>query len=186
MAANAAAWSLGLHREKIKYSVESFVADIDTVPGRFNLLKLNGATVVVDYGHNVSSLEAIIEAIENFTYSHCTIVYSTAGDRRDCDIIFQGILLGEGFDSVILYEGHYMRGREKGDIIRLFRKGLNGTARAKEVMEIYGSIPAIDEGLRFARPDELVVIQADVVDETIAHLRNYLTKNAPPPKQHTI
>jgi cyanophycin synthetase len=175
LAAIAAAWSLEIPREKIVASVASFTADINNVPGRFNLVKLNGATMVVDYGHNASSLEAIIEALDNFSAPHRAIVYSTAGDRRDSDIILQGLLLGEAFDSVILYEGHYMRGREKGEIISLFRKGMNGTARAKEVKEVYGSLNAIDQGLRFLRPNTLVVIQADVVDETIAHLQNYLS-----------
>jgi cyanophycin synthetase len=174
LASIAAAWSLGIPLEKIMASVASFTPDIDNVPGRFNLVKVNGATMVVDYGHNASSLEAIIEALDNFSPPHRTIVYSTAGDRRDSDIILQGLLLGEAFDSVILYEGHYMRGREKGEIIGLFRKGMNGTARVKEIMEVYGSLKAIDQGLRYLRPNTLVVIQADVVDETIAHLQNYL------------
>jgi cyanophycin synthetase len=180
LAAIAVAWSLGIPLDKIVASVASFTADIDNVPGRFNLVKLNGATMVVDYGHNASSLEAIIEALDNFSPPNRAIVYSTAGDRRDSDIILQGLLLGEAFDSVILYEGHYMRGREKGEIIGLFRKGMNGTARVKEVMEVYGSLNAIDQGLRFLLPNTLVVIQADVVDETIAHLQNYLSAHPHP------
>jgi cyanophycin synthetase len=180
LAAIAAAWSLGLPSESVVAPVSSFVADIEHVPGRFNVLKVNGATMIVDYGHNASSLEAIIEALDLFPPPHRTIVYSTAGDRRDSDIILQGLLLGEAFDSVILYEGHYMRGRQKGEIIGLFRKGLNGTSRVSEITEVYGSTNAIDEGLRFLRPDELLVIQADVVDETIAHLRKHLQKFASP------
>ena len=73
-----------------------------------------------------------------------------------------------------------MRGRQKGDIINLFRKGMRGTSRATEVKEIYGAVNAISEGLQFLRTDELVVIQADVVDETISCLRDYLTKIVPP------
>jgi cyanophycin synthetase len=177
LASIAAAWSLGIPLEKIVESVATFTADIENVPGRFNLFKCNGATMIVDYGHNASSLEAIIEALDNFPPPYRTIVYSTAGDRRDSDIILQGLLLGEAFDSVILFEGHYMRGRKKGEIIGLFRKGMNGTERVKEIIEVYGALNAIDQGLRFLRPDSLVVIQADVVDETIAHLQNYFSTN---------
>lgn len=180
LAAVAAAWSLGLPVEQIVAPASSFVADIEHVPGRFNVLKVNGATMILDYGHNASSLEAIIEALDLFPHPHRTIVYSTAGDRRDSDIILQGLLLGEAFDAVVLYEGHYMRGRQKGEIIGLFRKGLNGTSRVSHIAEVYGATNAIDEGLRFLRPDELVVIQADVVDETIAYLREYLQRYASP------
>jgi cyanophycin synthetase len=176
LAAIAAAWCLNIPLETIATGAESFEADPEKVPGRFNVFKVNGSTVIVDYGHNVSSLKAIIEAIAQFPHSHRTIVYSTAGDRRDCDIIRQGNLIGRAFDSVVLYEGHYMRGREQGEIIDLFRQGmssLNGDGRANEVIEIFGATRAIDVGLQSLRKGELLVIQADVVDETIQHIQNH-------------
>jgi len=178
LASVAAAWSLGLSFEKIVEPVTSFASDIEHVPGRFNVLRVNGATMIVDYGHNAFSLESIIEALDYFPAPRRSVVYSTAGDRRDSDIVLQGLLLGEAFDSVVLYEGSYMRGRQKGDIISLFRKGMRGTSRVTEVKEIYGAINAIQEGLKLLRKDELVVIQADVVDETIAFLKDYLRKLA--------
>jgi cyanophycin synthetase len=181
LAAIGTAWSLGLPLEKIVESTASFVSDMEHVPGRFNVIKTNGATMIVDYGHNASSLEAIIDALDYFSLPHRTIVYSTAGDRRDSDIVLQGLLLGEAFDSVILYEGHYMRGRQKGEIIGLFRKGMRGTSRVTEVMEIFGATDAMDAGLKFLRANELVVIQADVVDETIAYLKKYLQERASSP-----
>lgn len=179
LAAIAAAWSMGLSVQRIVETAASFASDMEHVPGRFNVLRVNGATMVVDYGHNACSLEAIIEALDFFTAPHRTIVYSTAGDRRDSDIVLQGLLLGEAFDSVILYEGSYMRGRQKGDIITLFRKGMRGTSRVSEIMEVYGATNAISEALQFLRKDELVVIQADVVDETIAFLRDHLARFSP-------
>lgn len=176
LAAIAAAWCLKIPLGTIVAGAETFEADPEKVPGRFNVFKVNGSTVIVDYGHNVSSLKAIIEAIDEFPHTHRTIVYSTAGDRRDCDIVHQGTLLGKAFDSVVLYEGHYMRGRQKGEIIRLFRTGmssLNGDGRTSEVLEIFGATKAIDVGLHSLRKGELLVIQADVVDETIHHLQNH-------------
>jgi len=176
LAAIAAAWCLNIPLKTIIAGAETFEADPEKVPGRFNVFKVNGSTVIVDYGHNVSSLKAIIEAIGEFPHSHRTIVYSTAGDRRDCDIIHQGKLIGRAFDSVVLYEGHYMRGRNQGEIINLFRHGmssLNGDGRTSEVIEIFGATQAIDVGLQSLRKGELLVIQADVVDETIQHIQNH-------------
>lgn len=176
LAAIGAAWCLNIPLKVIVSGAETFEADPEKVPGRFNVFKVNGSTVIVDYGHNVSSLKAIIEAIGEFPHSHRTIVYSTAGDRRDCDIIHQGKLIGRSFDSVVLYEGHYMRGRNPGEIINLFRHGmssLNGDGRTSEVIEIFGATKAIDVGLQSLRKGELLVIQADVVDETIQHIKNH-------------
>ena len=117
------------------------------MPGRFNLLEIDGATVVIDYGHNTSALLALIEAIGKLPHQQRHIVYSTAGDRRDCDMIRQGQMLGENFDHVILYEDHYLRGRAEGEIIGLFRKGLASATRTVKIEEIRGAIAAVEAGL---------------------------------------
>ncbi len=179
LAGIGAAWSLGLPLEQIRAAAESFAADFGTVPGRFNVVRMNGSTIIVDYGHNPSSLEAIIAALSNYGHNHRMAIYSTAGDRRDCDIIAQGKLLGEAFDSVILYEDHYTRGREKGEIIRLFREGLSGAGRTREVREIFGSLNAIDLGMSSLGSGSLLLIQADEVDETVDYMRKYFPQEIP-------
>ena len=162
---------LGIPRDAIRAGLESFAADLDKVPGRFNVLEIGGATVVVDYGHNVSALAALIEAIEQFPHERRTVVYSAAGDRRDCDMIRQGEMLGDAFDRVILYEDHYLRGRADGEIMNLFRQGLANGQRVADVQEFRGNIRAIETALRHARPGELLVVQADKIDETMEFLR---------------
>lgn len=179
LAAIGAAWALALPLDAVRSAAENFVADFVTVPGRFNVVRMNGSTIIVDYGHNPSSLEAVIAALANYGHKHRMAIYSTAGDRRDCDIIEQGKLLGEAFDSVILYEDHYTRGRQKGEIIRLFRQGLDGTARAREVHEIFGSLNAIDLAMNSLGSGSLLLIQADEVDETVAYMRKYFPQDIP-------
>ena len=138
LAAIAAAWSLGLPKDLIRARAESIAADIDKVPGRFNVLEIEGTTVVVDYGHNAHSLAAVIEAINTFPHARRTCLYTTAGDRRDSDIIRQGELLGGAFDRVVLYEDHYRCGRADGEIMGLLRKGLESAMRTKEIIELSG------------------------------------------------
>ncbi|HLQ44868.1 MAG TPA: cyanophycin synthetase, partial [Planctomycetaceae bacterium] len=176
----AAAWSLGIELEIIRARVESFAANLEASPGRFNVLKIRGGTVIVDYGHNASALVAIIDALKNYSHAQRAVVYSTAGDRRDCDMLRQGQLLGEAFDRVILYEDHYLRGRSPGEIIRLFRQGLDNASprRTQQVEEIFGAVKAVERALETQRPNELLVIQADEVDETVDYLRTYLDQLA--------
>jgi cyanophycin synthetase len=178
LASAAAAWALGMSRELIRAGLKSFAAEMEMVPGRFNLLEIAGATVVVDYGHNVSALVALIEAIEQFPHERRTVVYSAAGDRRDCDMVRQGELLGQAFDRVVLYEDHYLRGRTQGDIMRLFQQGLSSGRRAREVHEFQGNIRAIEHALAQVRPGELLVLQADKIDETMDFLNRYLAASA--------
>ncbi len=139
-----------------------------SVPGRFNLLEMNGATIILDYGHNVSALQALIDAIEPFPQERRTVVYSAAGDRRDEDLVRQGEMLGDAFDRVVLYEDQYVRGRQPGEIMSLFRKGLESGSRVGEVREFQGALKAVDAVVREARPGDLILIQPDVIDTTIA------------------
>jgi cyanophycin synthetase len=178
LAAAAACWALGLPAEQIRLGLESFSAQMDKVPARFNVFEIAGATVIVDYGHNPSSLSAILTAIESFPAQMRTAVYSVAGDRRDCDIIRQGELLSGAFDRVLLYEDHYLRGRKPGEIIGLLRAGLgNVTGRVKEMHAFNAWTSAADAALRLVRPGELLLVQADVVDQAVGYLRAFLSSD---------
>jgi cyanophycin synthetase len=173
LAAVGAAWAMCLPLEMMATRIDCFTANLNQVPGRFNVIDFNGATIIVDYGHNVSSLEALIRAIERYPHPQRTAVYSTAGDRRDCDIIRQGELLGEAFDRVILYEDHYRRGRAEGEIIGLFRQGLAAGRHVKEILEFRGSLNAVQAALDAVRPGELLLVQADEIDETVNFVSKY-------------
>ncbi|MGC3969608.1 MAG: cyanophycin synthetase [Pirellulales bacterium] len=178
LAAAAGAWGLGIPLAAIRRGLTTFAADLKHSPGRFNLLEIGGATVVVDYGHNPSALVALIEALEQFPHERRIAVYSTAGDRRDCDMIRQGELLGQAFDTVIVYEDHYLRGRQPGEIMSLFRKGLENAPRAEEVHEVQGALASLKLALQTARPGDLLLLQADCIDETVDYMRQALAKSS--------
>ncbi len=175
LAAAAAAWSLGLSIDLVREGVCSFGHDLKHSPGRFNLLDIDGKICVVDYGHNTSSLKAMLETLKQLPHARRTAVYTAAGDRRDCDMVQQGEMLGDFFDRVILYEDHYVRGRPQGEIIRLFRDGLTQGDRVTDVLEVHGAVKAIETALAATKPGELLLIQADTIDETVDFVRRCLT-----------
>lgn len=172
----AAAWCASVPLETIRERASTITADMGKVPGRFNVLDIDGATVIVDYGHNVHSLTAVLDVVEKFPHEKRMAVYSTAGDRRDCDMIRQGELLGSAFDRVILYEDHYRRGRAEGEIMGLFRKGVEASSRAKEIIEIVGATKACESALNMVQPGELLLLQADKIDETMDWIKDYIAK----------
>ena len=169
MAAVGAAWAQGIPAEVIRAGLESFSASQKGSPGRFNIVQYNGCTLIIDYGHNTSALKSLLDALANFPNSRRSAVYSAAGDRLDNDMIRQGQMLGHHFDRVILYEGSYSRGRKPGDIVQLFREGLALGARVKEKQWFSTWRESVQQALDTAMPDELILIQADVVDETIEY-----------------
>jgi len=174
LASAAAAWCAGLSIDQIRESLETFTGGIAGTPGRFNMLELNGASIILDYGHNVSSLHALVKAIEAIPHERRLIVYTVAGDRRDEDVIEQARIIGREFDHVVIYEDGCTRGRPDGEIVGLMWKGLAGAPRASHIYETRGEIAAVESALTVLRPGDLLVIQVDRVESTIDWVRQYV------------
>lgn len=177
LASVAGAWACGINRDSLIKGLKTFASCLEQTPGRFNMMELNGVTVILDYGHNTSALSRLIEAIKHLPHSKRNVVYSAAGDRRDCDIIEQGKLLGDHFDRVVLYEDTYLRGRQPGEIFALFREGLNDGIRVKNVEEVRGGVAALKSGLDNCKPGDLLVIQPDSVDDAVEFLSTRLRES---------
>jgi cyanophycin synthetase len=173
LASAAAAWRLGVPLELVRLGLESFSSGSSGSPGRFNLLDLDGASIVVDYGHNVPSLERICGSLVKFPHPRRTAVYSAAGDRRDEDLVAQGRLLAGAFDRVVIYEDAYIRGREPGEITRLITQGIHeGMAAGKPVrIEVGGDwATSASTVLDAVTKGDLVLLQADTIEQTIPWL----------------
>ena len=178
MAATAAAWALGLPWDMIAAGLGSFVSDAQTAPGRFNLFRYQGATLIADYGHNPDAIIALVRAIETMPAKRRSVVISAAGDRRDEDIRQQTQTLGDAFDEVILYEDACMRGRDEGETIALLRAGLAGAKRTGSVDEIKGEFVAIDTALGRLDSGDLCLILVDQVEEALAHIAQRVAEGA--------
>jgi cyanophycin synthetase len=173
LASAAAAWCLGVPLELVRLGLESFSCGTGGSPGRFNLLDLEGASIVVDYGHNVPSLEQICAAMQRLPQERRTAVYSAAGDRRDEDLLAQGRLLAATFDRVVIYEDAYIRGREPGDITRILSEGIRQGMRADRPTTIESGgnweqsaalvLDAVTAG-------DLVLLQPDTIEQTMPWL----------------
>ena len=176
LASVGAAWALNIDWKLIEQGLASFVSDAKTAPGRFNLFKHKGATVIADYGHNPDAIRALVQATNAFPANNRHVVISGAGDRRDEDIRLQTQILGEAFDSVILYQDQCQRGREDGEVLALLREGLVGAKKTKDIQEIRGEFLAIDLALEQLNPNDLCLILIDQVEESL----NYLQKVTKP------
>ncbi|MDR2786770.1 MAG: cyanophycin synthetase [Candidatus Accumulibacter sp.] len=174
MAAIGAAWALGIDWALIRSGLGSFINDAASAPGRFNLFDYRGATLIADYGHNPDAIAALVGAIENMpekSGGRRSVVISGAGDRRDEDIRRQTEILGDAFDTVLLYQDQCQRGRADGEVLALLREGLKNARRAKEIAEIRGEFLAIDTALAGLRAGDLCLILIDQVEEALEWIR---------------
>jgi cyanophycin synthetase len=170
LASIAAAWALDLDWHHIETGLSQFVSDAQTAPGRFNIFKHQGATVIADYGHNPDAIRALVQATNAIPAKRRLVVISGAGDRRDDDIRKQTQILGEAFHSVILYQDQCQRGREDGEVLALLREGLVGATKVDHVEEIRGEFLAIDAALEKLKPEDLCLILIDQVQESLDYL----------------
>lgn len=179
MAAIGAAWGLGLDWNVVHAGLKTFVSDAQSAPGRFNLFSYRGATIIADYGHNPDAIQALVTAIDSMPSKRRSVVISAAGDRRDIDIRRQTEILGDAFDTVVLYEDQCQRGREDGEVIKLLREGLTHAKRASKIEEIRGEFLAIDTALAELSEGDLCLILIDQVDEALAYIAQCVTQQDP-------
>ena len=184
LAAAAACWGLGLPPETIRAGLASFDSDPDRTPGRFNVLKADGATIILDFGHNPSAMQGLVESLPAFPGGRRTLVLSAAGDRSDAVIVRQARILADAFDEVILYEeASLMRGRGEGEINDLLRRGLADGSRVSEVQEVHGEQAAIARALDHVRPGDLLLILLDDVEMSLPFVRDRLARKAAAKKE---
>ncbi len=175
MCAISAAWVLGIAKEKIQQGLSHFISDSTTAPGRFNLFKHRGATVIADYGHNPDAMLALVKSIESIPAKQRLAVISGAGDRRNQDLSLQTQILGNTFDTIILYEDACNRGRETGEVLQLLRDGLKNVKKTNQVHEIIGEFTAINFALKNLNEGDLCLILIDQVDAALEHLKTNCT-----------
>jgi len=175
LAAAAAAWRLGVPLELVRLGLESFANGTTGSPGRCNVLEMGGATIVVDYGHNIPALEQMCATIAKLPHRRRTAVYSAAGDRRDEDLLAQGRLLGEMFDRVVIYEDAYIRGRQPGEITRLLTQGVGEAATVRATSVEFGGTwcETAAKVLESLVEGDVVLLQADSVEQTMPWLREH-------------
>jgi cyanophycin synthetase len=172
MAAVAAAWAAGIDWDAIRRGLLTFTTDSHNAPGRFNIFKYRGATVIADYGHNPDAMLALVQAVDAMPAKRRSVVISGAGDRRDQDIREQTEILGKAFDDVILYQDACQRGRADGEVVGLLRQGLVGASRTRNIDQITGEFIAIDTAMDRLQDGDLCLILVDQVEESLRHIAN--------------
>ena len=174
LAATAAGWALGISPKTIVAGLQAFQGNLVDNPARFNVLQSAGKTLILTDGRNLSALEAIVNALKEFSPEKRTIVYSAEEDRRDADIVRQGTLLGEAFDRVVLCEIDEAVSRKRGDIIRLLRSGMKEASRVTEVQEIEDWSHAVDAAWAMLGRGDVLVVQSASIPKTVRKIQSLM------------
>jgi cyanophycin synthetase len=139
--------------------------------------------VILDYAHNGAGLEALGEMIASVRHRYKRTICSVSipGDRRDEDIIEMGRLSAGIFDILFFREDPAARGRPRGQIMDLLRRGaLEAGAPDCTITLIAGEEEATLAALESAGPGDLVVITPTMVAAAWKLITDFEAKpNAP-------
>tara|TARA_R110000737_G_scaffold352561_1_gene399080 strand:+ start:2015 stop:3733 length:1719 start_codon:yes stop_codon:yes gene_type:complete len=113
--------SLNIENKAIKIALSNFASNSEDNPGRGNQFSVNNAQVIMDFAHNVHSMEAMAVTTANIKAPRKFLMLSHAGDRTDAEIIkMTKTALKMKPDFIIAAEVvKYLRGRAMGEVPQL-------------------------------------------------------------------
>jgi len=175
MFAAGMAFSMELKLEDIRHGLRTFDSTFFQAPGRLNVFDEHPFKVILDYGHNPAAVSAMCQLVERLEVKGRRLcVIAVPGDRRDEDIREVGRIAAGRFDRYICREDDERRGRGPGDVPKLLREALlaNGVP-PERVTVIDDEQEAVDQILRMAERDDLVLIFADAVTRTWKQITHF-------------
>ena len=121
LGAIALAKCLNVENEAIKIALSNFASNVEDNPGRGNHFTVKSAEVIMDFAHNVHSMEAMAVTTANMKAQRKFLMLSHAGDRTDNEIInMTKTALKMKPDFIVAAElVPYLRGRTLGEIPQL-------------------------------------------------------------------
>ena len=177
LSAIATAYVQGMRYDDIRAGLLSFFPSPSLTPGRLNVIRLSsGARVVIDYAHNAAAIEGLVEFVLLMPAGRRVAIVTVPGDRRDEDLRTAGELCAK-FDHVILKEDKDTRGRAAGEIAGLMKEGLLAGGLDERSMDvILDEQEAVQRGLELISADDVLVVLADQIPETLAAVREHAAR----------
>ena len=161
LGAIALAKSLNVDNKSMVQALTAFSSNIDDNPGRGNQFEIKGAKVVMDFAHNVHSMDAMANTSANIPAKRKFLMLSLAGDRTDQEVInMTKSALKMQPDVLVTAElESYLRGREIGDIPSLMAKtAIENGMSAENILYAEGPLAGTNNILEQLQPDDLALL----------------------------
>ncbi len=131
---------------------------------------------IIDYGHNIGAVKATGSFIQSIATNRKIRMASGVGNRREEDIIDFGLALSNYYDHVIVTDPD-SRDMPPGVTAELVQQGLQkGGFTHDMITMILDEREATKTALDMARQGDLVVLQADNIDQVIQDVLDYKKK----------
>lgn len=170
--------SLGIDNQQICQGLQTFQSNVADNPGRGNLFMIQGATVMMDFAHNVHSMAAMASTLKGMPGRRRTLLLSAAGDRSDEETReMVTTAMGMQPDRLIVAElDDYRRGRAPGEIPALIRQTAIEAGMAPEEITLCDSpLAGSQQVLEKLEPDDLALLMVLSQRDEIVELLNNTT-----------
>ncbi len=163
----------GIKNEDISKSLASFIPNFNNLPGRLNLFEVKNFKVLIDNAHNTINYKGMKNFLEHFPENKIGVI-DAAGDRSDEEITSIGQIAAESFNEIYLYEGIDMRGRKRGDIIKLLKNGaLSKNFNPEKLHPFTNYSKAWKTALKKCSANDLLVITTARCEETFNAIEKF-------------
>ena len=156
----------GISVGSIRAALRSFGASPGDNPGRLEMHRVRGFTVLTDYAHNPDGLRALCEVAAAIPARRRLLVLGQAGNRDDDQLraLARAALRVIPFDRVIIKEMPTMlRGRAEGDVPRVLADELVRLGMSSAQVEVAPSeLAAIQAAVSWAQPGDVLVCPVHV------------------------
>ncbi len=162
-----AAFLRSVQLEDIRLALHTFIPSPTQTPGRMNLFKFKEFSVLLDYAHNPSGMEAIGKFLEKTEGTPKVGIISGTGDRRDEDIIDLGKVSAQIFDEIIIRKDAQLRGRSAQAMVLLLTQGIQEISKKKKIEVVANESLAIKKVIAEAKKGAFIIVISDSIPESI-------------------
>jgi len=170
LAAIGALHGMNLPVEQIRNGILTFYPSPNQNPGRMNLFDFQKYKVLLDYGHNKESAQAMARLLPRLSPGRKVALCHGTGNRSTDQIIDYGKALALVYDYILLTDFD-PRDRPLGETPRLVYEGLIQGGLQKENIEIVQDPDtAVDIIFSKAQDGDLLVIQPDTLEPVMSQI----------------
>jgi len=138
--------------------------------------------VILDFAHNPHAVEAMCNVIDQLPVAgRKIVVVAVPGDRRDEDIRQVAINVAGHFDLYVCRRDDALRGRENYEVPEMLAQTLRDEGVPEGAIRVIPSeVEAIDEALRMAEQDDLLLVFADQLKRSWSQITGFRVDGPPP------
>ncbi|MHC2992608.1 cyanophycin synthetase [Pontibacter sp. HJ8] len=158
---------------EIRTALRTFIPSSETTPGRMNLFQLPRYEVLIDYAHNIASMEAIADFVDNVHATYKIGIVAGVGDRMAEDIIEVGRIAAETFDEIIIRQDKDLRGRDANEINNLMKQGILSAKPDMKITEIQQETRALAHALEYAPEGAFIALFSEDIPEALKMVESF-------------